>query len=82
MILATKFNTDTRGIGLLGVLCKAVEAIIGTCIKKVMTFHDVLHVFCIGRGMGTSIVELKRAQELASVDQDPIFLVFLDLRKS
>ena len=59
-----------------------MEAIIDTRIKNSETFHDVLHVFCIGRGMGTSIVELKRAQELASVDQDPIFLVFLDLRKS
>ena len=56
--------------------------VIDTRIKKAVTFHDVLHGFHIGRGMGTSIMELKLAQDLASVDQDPIFLVFLDLRKS
>ena len=28
-----------------------------------------------------SIMELKLAQELASIDQDPLFLIFLDLRK-
>ena len=29
-----------------------------------------------------AIMELKLAQELASIDQDPIFLLFLDLRKA
>ena len=57
-------------------------AVIDTRIKKAVTFHDVLHGFHIGRGMGTSIMELNIAQDLASVDQDPIFLVFLDLRKA
>ena len=37
--------------------------------------------FCTGRGTGTATVELKLAQELASVYQDPILLIFLDLRK-
>ena len=32
--------------------------------------------------MGTAILDLKLAQELASVDQDALFLVFLDIRKS
>ena len=32
--------------------------------------------------MGTAILELKLAQELASMDQDPLFLVFLDLKRS
>ena len=27
-------------------------------------------------------MELKIAQEIASIDQDPLFLVFLDLRKA
>ena len=29
----------------------------------------------------TAILELKLNQELISIDQDPIFLMFLDLRK-
>ena len=32
--------------------------------------------------MGAAIVELKFAQELASIDQEPLFLVFLYIRKA
>ena len=58
-----------------------MEAIIDTCINKAVKFHDFLHRFCAGRRTGTAIMELKLVQELASVDQDTLFLVFLDLRK-
>ena len=44
--------------------------------------NDVLHGFRSRRGTGTAIMELKLYQELASIDQDPIFLIFLDLRKA
>ena len=56
--------------------------IIDACIKKTVVFHDVLHIFLVGRGMGKSIMELNIVQELASLDQDPLFLVLLDLIKS
>ena len=36
----------------------------------------------MGRGKWTAIMKLNLAQELASVDQKPLFLVFLDLRKT
>ena len=68
LILTPKVNTDTRWIGLLGVLCKVTEAIIDKRIKKAMTFHDILHGFCAGRGMRTAIMELNLTEELASVD--------------
>ena len=32
--------------------------------------------------MGTAIMELKLTQDLASVDHDPILLVFLELSKA
>ena len=82
LILTPKVNADTWGIGLLDIARKVVEAVIDTCIKTVVQFHDVLHRFCAERGTGTIIMELKLAQELVSVDQDPLFLVFLDLRKA
>ena len=47
-----------------------------------MTFHDVIHGFTVYRGTGTAIIELKLTKEMASVDQDPLFLVFLVLRKA
>ena len=55
---------------------------IDTHIKKVVQLHYVLHGFHAGRGAGTTIMELKLAQELASVNQDPLLLVFLDLNKA
>ena len=33
-------------------------------------------------GAGNSIMEIKIAQELSSVDQDPLLLLFLQLRKA
>ena len=58
-----------------------MEAIINTLINKVVKFHHFLHRFCAGRRTGAAIMELNPAQELESVDQDPLFLVFLDLIK-
>ena len=58
-----------------------MEAIIDTRINKAVTFHDVLYRFFTGRGTGTANVELKPAQDLASVDQDPLFLAFLEPKK-
>ena len=58
------------------------EDIIDTCIKKKVTLHDILHGFRVGREMGTDIMEVNLSQDLASVNQDSLFLVFLDLRES
>ena len=74
-------NAYTQGIGILEVLCKVMETIIDTRTKKAVTFHDILRGFFAGRGMGTVILEIKFAQDLASVDQEPLLLVLLDLRK-
>ena len=51
-------------------------------LRESNIFHNVLHGFCVGRGMGTAILEFKLAQYLSSVNQEPIFLGFLYLRKS
>ena len=50
--------------------------------KTVVQFHDVLHGFNSGWGTETTIMELKLTQELGSVDQDPLLLVLLDIRKA
>ena len=75
-------NAYTWGIGLLEVMWKVVEEGIYTRIKTVVKFHDVLHGFCACRGRGAATMELKLAQELVSVDQYPLFLVFLYLSKA
>ena len=58
MVLISKLNPDTQGVWLLEVVCKVVEAVIYNRIKTVVHFHDVLHGFFLGRGMGTAIMEL------------------------
>ena len=51
-------------------------------MRESVHLHDVLHGFRAGKGTGMVIVELDMEQELASVDQDLMFLVFLYLQKS
>ena len=82
IVLIQKLKTDTWVIGLLEVVWKVVEVVIDTRIKTVVQLHNVLHVFFAGRGTGTAITDIKLDKELESVDQDPLLLVFLDLRKS
>ena len=79
LFLIHKGNMGTREIGLLELMWKVVEAIINTHLSLSVRLHDFLNGFRSGRGMGTEILEMNMAQELASVDQDSLFLVFLDL---
>ena len=58
-------------------LWKVVEAIIDTRLRASVRLHNVLYELSSGRGTGTAILELNLAQELDSVNQDPLFLVFL-----
>jgi hypothetical protein len=75
-------GTQTRGIGLTETLWEIVEAIIDTWCKEVIRFHDILHGFIQRRGTGTAILEAKLVQELASIEADPLFVIFLDLKKA
>ena len=61
-------------------LLKVVEAIIDTSLRVSARLHNVLHGFRAGRVTGTATLELKMSQELASMYQDTLFLVFLDLK--
>ena len=82
LVLLPKANVDIRGIGMIEALCKVLEAIIDTRIKTVVVLHDALHVFCTRRGTGAAMMEIKIAQDLASINQDSLFLVFLDICKA
>ena len=61
---------------------KVVEAKIDTRLRASVCLHKVLHGFHTGRVMGTTILELNLEQKLASIEQDPLFPLFLDLRKA
>ena len=59
-----------------------VEAIIDTHMRANTRFHDIFHGIRMGRGIGTAILELKVAKNIARFDKYPLLLVFLDLQKS
>ena len=82
MVMTPKGNADAWALGLMEVVWKMVESVIDTRIETVVYFHDFLHGFRSGRGTGNAIMEIKLAQELASLDQYPLFRVLLDLRKA
>ena len=82
LFLIPKGSTYSQCIGLLETLWKVVEVIIDTRLRTSIHFHDVIYGLWAGKGTRTAIMEMKVAQELASVDHKPIFLVFLDLRKT
>ena len=77
-----KPDGGTRGIGLIEVAWKHVEAIIDNRVKAVVRFHDMLHGFTPCRGTGTAIIEAKLQQELAHLQRRPLFQIYLDLKKA
>ena len=72
LVLIPKGTNDKRGISLLETLWKVVEELIDTRLRASLHMHSVLRGFRAGRGTGTAIMELKLAQELDSIDQDPM----------
>ena len=49
---------------------------------QVIEFHNCLHGFLSGRGTGTSTTEVKPVQQLAYLEQQPLFGIFVDLKKA
>jgi hypothetical protein len=45
-------------------------------------FHPCLHGGMPKQGTGTATIEAKLAQQLAWVEQEPLYQIFVDLRKA
>ena len=73
---------DFRGIGLNETLWKIVSHIINIREQEGIVFHKWIHGFRGKRGTATAILELNMASTLARNLQDPLYTVFLDLKKS
>ena len=82
MVLITKGNTDTQGIGLMESLWQVVVVIIDIRLRGTVHLHSVLRGLRKGRGMGKDILEVNLAQKLSGMYQVPLFLVFLGLNKA
>ena len=50
-------------------------------LNSSVALHDALHGFRAGRGTGTAILEENLAQQLEGLAHEPLFQVFLDIRK-
>ena len=62
LVLISKGNTDTQGIGLLKKLWKVLESIIDARLRASILFHNFLHNFCAGRGTVTVTMDINLAQ--------------------
>jgi hypothetical protein len=81
IVLLPKGGGDYRGIGLLDPIWKVVEKVMVARLS-VIKLHDCLHGGLPCRGTGTAIMEVKLQQQLAWVEQAPLYQIYLDLRKA
>jgi hypothetical protein len=82
MVLFPKNDNRLWRIGLLESTWSIISAIIDTRLTQSIQFHDPLHGFRVSRGTGTAIIEAKLHQQLAALDQEPLYIVFIDLAKA
>ena len=61
---------------------KVVAAILNRRLTASIAFHDFLHRFWAGRGMGIPTLKAKLLQQLAVFGEEVMYVIFLDLHKS
>ena len=81
VVLIPKGGGDFHGISLLEPIWKVLERIIDLRLAKI-DLHDTLHGCHAHRGTGTMVIEAKLAQQLAYLELQPFYGVFLGFRKA
>ena len=82
VVLIQKLNGNYRGIGLVEFLWNTVMAILIQRLMTVIQFHDTLHDFHTGRGIGTASLEAKLLQHPMAMREEVLYEIFLDLHKA
>jgi hypothetical protein len=82
LVFVPKSSGGVRGIGLLEVIWKLCTSIVDARLKASIPIHDSLHGFRSQRGTGTAILELILQMQLSEIQNRPLFLIFLDLKKA
>ena len=82
VVLIPKGKKDYRGVGIVEVMWKVVAAILNHRFTASITYHNFLHGFRADRGTGTSTLEAKLLQKLASLREEVLYVIFLDLQKA
>ena len=75
MVLILKGGGDYHGIDL-------VKVILNCHFTTTITYHDSLHGFQAGRGMGTATLEVKMLQKVAALREAVLHAILLDLHKA
>ncbi len=81
IVLIPKGGGNYCGIGLLDPIWEVIEKVMVAQLS-VIKLHDCLHGGLPHRGTGSAIMEVKLHQQLAWVDQEPLYQIYLDLRKA
>ena len=82
VVLIPEGKKNYQDIGLVEVMWKVVAAIRNRHFTASITYHDDLHGFRAGRGTGTATLEAKLLQQLASLREEILYVIFLDLQKA
>ena len=81
VVLIPKGKRYYHGIGLVEVMWKVLTAILNFRLTASVTFHNFLHRFWASRGTGTVTLEAKLIQQLVSLREEVLYMIFLDLNK-
>ena len=82
VVLIPKGKRDYRRIGLVEVMWKVVAAILDRRLTASIAYHDFLHIFQAGRSTGTATLKAKLLHNLASLREEVLYVIFLDLHKA
>ena len=82
VVLIPKGRGEYRGISLVEVMWKLVEAVLNFRITASISYHDFLHGFRSGHGTGNATLKSKLLQQLAVLREEVLYMIFLDLHKA
>ena len=82
MVLLLKGMEDYWGIGVLEMAWNICANVVNCRLKGIMELHDFLHGFRKDQGTGTAKLEENLEQHLVGLAHEPLFQVFLGVRKS
>ena len=82
VVLIPKGLGGYRGIFLVEVVWKVVMVILNSCLAAYITFHDILREFQADRGTGTASLEAKILQQLTSMREEVMYVIFLGMYNS
>ena len=82
MFLILKVKRGYRYIRLVETIRKVCTPIVNSWLQSSVVLHDVLHGFIQGGRTGTAIIEAKLDQQIAGIVHEPLFQVFIDVRKA